>query len=189
MLDQSTTGFDPKADIGRIEIPQRFLEVGSARRARGDARGRDAAFARVGGGSKACHRKNTALPAVTPHVSRTDHFRSDRVVKRDPGLSQLGRKCCAELVFQTPDQRITKRVKVRSLNSEICMLPTRVPDDRLKQFMLIKCPNDCRDHVHELEVLSFHVAREQTLRIGSKLEEPAIEQLRDFASDGPDRIE
>jgi hypothetical protein len=92
-------------------------------------------------------------------------------------------------LFQTPDQRITKRVKVRSLNSEICMLPTRVPDDRLKQFMLIKCPNDCRDHVHELEVLSFHVAREQTLRIGSKLEEPAIEQLRDFASDGPDRIE
>src|SRR6516165_2865190 len=83
-----------------------------------------------------------------------DHFRSDRAVKRDPGLSQLGRKCCAELVFQTPDQRITKRVKVRSLNSEICMLPTRVPDDRLKQFMLIKCPNDCRDHVHELEVLS-----------------------------------
>ena len=98
--------------------------------------------------------------------SRTDHFRSDRVVKRDPGLSQLGRKCCAELVFQTPDQRITKRVEVRSLNSEICMLPTRVPDDRLKQFMLIKCPNDCRDHVHELEVLSFHVAREHTLRIG-----------------------
>src|SRR5215813_14976242 len=66
--------------------------------------------------------------------SRTDHVRSDRVVKRDPGLSQLGRKCCAELVFQTPDQRITKRVKVRSLNSEICMLPTRVPDDRLKRL-------------------------------------------------------
>src|SRR5215467_2804430 len=121
--------------------------------------------------------------------SRTDHFRSDRVVERDPGLSQLGRKCCAELVFQTPDQRITKRDEVQWGNSEVGMLSTRVPDDRLKQFMLIKCPNDCRDHVHELEVLSFHVAREQTLRIGSKLEEPAIEQLRDFASDGPDRIE
>src|SRR5215469_16357702 len=144
---------------------------------------------RAGRGSKACHRKNTALPAVMPHVFPNGSFPFGPRRKRDPGLAQLGRKCCAELVFQTPDQRITKRVKVRSLNSEICMLPTRVPDDRLKQFMLIKCPNDCRDHVHELEVLSFHVAREQTLRIGSKLEEPAIEQLRDFASDGPDRIE
>ena len=121
--------------------------------------------------------------------SRTDHFRSDRIVERDPSLSQLGSKCCAELVFQTPDQRITKRDEVQWGNSEVGMLPTRVPDDRLKQFMLIKCPNDCRDHVHELEVLSFHVAREQTLRIGSKLEEPAIEQLNDFATDGPDRIE
>ena len=189
MLDQSTTGFDPKADIGRIEIPQRFLELGQ----------RDGRVAT----REVAMRHSQELAAGVRHVtertqpsrqscrmfSRTDHFRSDRVVKRDPGLSQLGRKCCAELVFQTPDQRITKRVKVRSLNSEICMLPTRVPDDRLKQFMLIKCPNDCRDHVHELEVLSFHVAREQTLRIGSKLEEPAIEQLRDFASDGPDRIE
>jgi hypothetical protein len=92
-------------------------------------------------------------------------------------------------VFQTPDQRITKRDEVQWGNSEVCMLPTRVPDDRLKQFTLIKRPNDCRDHVHELEVLPFHVAREQTLRIGSKLEEPAIEQLGDFASDGPDRIE
>jgi len=121
--------------------------------------------------------------------SRTDHFRSDRIVERDPSLSQLGSKCCAELVLQTPDQRITKRDEVQWGNSEVCMLPTRVPDDRLKQFTLIKRPNDCRDHVHELEVLPFHVAREQTLRIGSKLEEPAIEQLRDFASDGPDRIE
>ena|SRR6516165_7597656 len=86
--------------------------------------------------------------------SRTDHFRSDRIVERDPSLSQLGSKCCAELVFQTPDQRITKRDEVQWGNSEVGMLPTRVPDDRLKQFMLIKCPNDCRDHVHELEVLS-----------------------------------
>src|SRR5499427_4541598 len=131
-------------------------------------------------------RHSQELAAGVRHV--TERTQPSRQL-RHPGLSQLGRKCCAELVFQTPDQRITKRVKVRSLNSEICMLPTRVPDDRLKQFMLIKCPNDCRDHVHELEVLSFHVAREQRLRIGSKLEEPAIEQLRDFASDGPDRIE
>ena len=55
---------------------------------------------------------------------RTDHFRSDRVVKRDPGLSQLGRKYCAELVFQTPDQRITKRVKVRSLKAGPQRSPT-----------------------------------------------------------------
>ena len=43
-------------------------------RLRGDARGRDAAFARVGGGSKACHRKNTALPAVMPHVFPNGSF-------------------------------------------------------------------------------------------------------------------
>jgi len=33
-----------------------------------------AAFARVGGGSKACHRKNTALPAVMPHVFPNGSF-------------------------------------------------------------------------------------------------------------------
>ena len=108
----------------------------------GDTRGRDAAFARVGGASKHVTERTQPSRQSCRMFSRTDHFRSDRVVKRDPGLSQLGRKCCAELVFQTRDQRITKRVKVRSLNSEICMLPTRVPDDRLKQFMLIKCPNE-----------------------------------------------
>src|SRR6516165_12633800 len=46
---------------------------------------------------------------------------------------------------------------------------------RLKQFPLIKCPDDCRDHIHELEMLSFHVAWEQMLRIGGKLEKTSIE--------------
>ena len=109
-----------------------------------------------------------------------DHLSPDGIIERDPGLTKLRSECWAELL-QTPDQRITKRIEVVWAHSEICMLPTRVPDDRLKQIPLIKCPDDCRDHVH--------VAREQTLRIVSKLEEPAIEQLRDFASDGPDRIE
>ena len=92
-------------------------------------------------------------------------------------------------LLQTPDQRITKRVEVRSAHSEICMLPTRVPDDRLKQFTLIKRPDDCSDHVHELEMLPLHVAWEQTFRIVGEFEKPAIEQLRDFASDRPNRIE
>src|SRR5215472_8789576 len=120
--------------------------------------------------------------------SRTDHFRSDRVVSviqasRSSGGNAAPNWCSKHQINASPNATKCNGVTPKWA----CCQP--VPDDRLKQFMLIKCPNDCRDHVHELEVLSFHVAREQTLRIGSKLEEPAIEQLRDFASDGPDRIE
>jgi len=104
-----------------------------------------------------------------------DHLSPDGIIERDPGLTKLRSECWAELLFQTPDQRITKRIEVVWAHSEICMLPTRVPDDRLKQFPLIKCPDDCRDHIHELEMLSFHVAWEQMLRIGGKLEKTSIE--------------
>jgi hypothetical protein len=55
------------------------------------------------------------------------------------------------------------------------MLTTAVVDERLEQLALIECADDGGDHVHELEVLAFQIAREQALRIGSKLEEPAVE--------------
>src|SRR6516225_8343036 len=79
-----------------------------------------------------------------------DHLSPDGIIERDPGLTKLRSECWAELL-QTPDQRITKRIEVVWAHSEICMLPTRVPDDRLKQFPLIKCPDDCRDHVHDAQ--------------------------------------
>ena len=60
-------------------------------------------------------------------------------------------------------------------NSKVCVLATGVSDDRLEKFAFIKRADDCGDHVHELEVLSFHVAGKQTLRIRGKLEKPPIE--------------
>ena len=48
------------------------------------------------------------------------------------------------------------------------MLTTRMTDDRLKQLALVQSAHNCRDHVHELKVLSFHIAGEQALGVGSE---------------------
>ena len=53
---------------------------------------------------------------------------------------------------------------------------TRVPDDRLEKFLRVKRANDRRNHIHELEVLLFHLAREQMPHVGRKLEKSLIEQ-------------
>jgi hypothetical protein len=41
-------------------------------------------------------------------------------------------------------------------------------NDRLENFSLVERANDRSDHVHQFEMLSFHVAREQTFRIWSE---------------------
>jgi hypothetical protein len=80
--------------------------------------------------------------------------------ERDPGLSQFRSKCGAKLLLQAPNQRFAKRDEVRRADSKMGMLATRMGDDRLEQLALVKRADDCRDHVHEFEVLSFHVAGE-----------------------------
>ena len=59
-----------------------------------------------------------------------------------------------------------------------------MPYERLKQFALNKCPDNGGDHVYQLELLPFHVVREQMPRIESEPEESGIEKICELF-DGP----
>src|SRR6266704_2059802 len=62
-------------------------------------------------------------------------------------------------------------------------------NDRLEHFVLIKRANNGSDHVHQFEVLSFHVAPEQALRIRSERKKPAVKLVSELATDRPDCVE
>src|SRR6516225_3334537 len=68
-------------------------------------------------------------------------------------------------------------------------MPARVPDDRLKQLALVKCADDGGNRIHQLEMLSFHVAGKQLLRIGGELEEPAVKCNDELSTHRPYRVE
>ena len=73
--------------------------------------------------------------------------------------------------------------------AESRMAAAGMGNDRLEQRVLIERAHDRRDRVHQLDMLSVHIVGEQTLRIGSKLEEPAVKQTRKFAAHRPKRVE
>src|SRR6266566_2481610 len=75
------------------------------------------------------------------------------------------------------------------LRPELCVLATRVADDRLEHFSFVERTNDGSDRVHQFEVLPFHVASEQTLRIRSEFKKPAVELVSELSTDRPDRVE
>jgi hypothetical protein len=62
-------------------------------------------------------------------------------------------------------------------------------DDRLEHFALVERANDGSDHVHQFEVLPFHVASEQALRIRSQFKKPAVKLVSELSTDRPDRVE
>ena len=57
---------------------------------------------------------------------------------------------------------------MRWLDTELSVLTTCVSYERLKQFALIERTDDRSYHIHQLELLSFHIAREQLSGIGSE---------------------
>jgi hypothetical protein len=65
----------------------------------------------------------------------------------------------------SPYQRVAKRSEMHWLRPELCVLATRMAKDRLEHFALVEHTNNGSDHVHQFEVLPFHVAPEQALRI------------------------
>jgi hypothetical protein len=71
--------------------------------------------------------------------------------------------------------------------AELCVLATRMAKDRLEHFALVERTNNGSDHVHQFEVLPFHVAPEQALRIRSEFKKPAVKLVSE--PDGPDRVE
>ena len=62
-------------------------------------------------------------------------------------------------------------------------------DDRLEHFSFAERTNDGSDHVHQFEVLPFHVASEQALRIKSQFKKPAVKLVSEVSTDWPDRVE
>src|SRR5258705_6523128 len=123
----------------------------------------------------ACCRLAVACVRARAPGAGAYHFLLHGVIERDPGLLELRRECGTKLLFQAPDQRLAERDEMGWPCAELRMLTAAVVDERLEQLALIECADDGGDHVHELEVLAFQIAREQALRIGSKLEEPAVE--------------
>jgi hypothetical protein len=84
-------------------------------------------------------------------------------------------------------QRVAKRSEMHWLRPELCVLATRMAKDRLEHFALVERTNNGSDHVHQFEVLPFHVAPEQALRIRSEFKKPAVKLVSE--PDGPDRVE
>ena len=62
-------------------------------------------------------------------------------------------------------------------------------NDRLEHFALVERTNNGSDHVHQFEVLPFHVASEQALRIRSEFKKPAVKLVSELSTDWPDRVE
>ena len=60
------------------------------------------------------------------------------------------------------------------LHPELCVLTTHMTNDGLEYFSFVERANDRGDHVHQLEMLSFHVAWEQTFRIWSEFKKTAV---------------
>ena len=66
------------------------------------------------------------------------------------------------------------------------MLAAGMTDYRLEQLAFIKRADDCGDHVHELEVLPFHIAGEQALGVGRESKKQSKIVTRSY--DGPTKL-
>src|SRR5262249_15583717 len=119
----------------------------------------------------------------------THHFRLDRVVEHNPCLLHLWSKFGTKLPLQAPYQCVTKRNKMRFLYSKLRVLSACVADDGLKYFTLIERANNRGDRIHQLELLLFHIVREQPSCIGREFEESAVELLGESSPEWPQRVE
>src|SRR5262249_30248119 len=119
----------------------------------------------------------------------THHFRLDRVVEHDPCLLHLWSKRGTKLPLQAPYQRVTKRNEMRSLYSKLRVLAACVADNGLAYFTLIERTDNRGEGIHQLELLPFHIVREQPSRIGREFEQSAVELLGEFSTERPQRVE
>src|SRR5262245_39262631 len=78
---------------------------------------------------------------------------------------------------------------MRRLRPKADVMPARFADDRLKQFALVEGADDRSDRIHQLEMLSLHVAGKKPRRIGSELEEPAVKRDGELSTHRPYRVE
>src|SRR5262245_50386355 len=88
----------------------------------------------------------------------THHFALHGIIERHPRCFQLGSEGSAELLFQARYQRLAERNEMWWLRPKADVMPARFADDRLKQVALVEGADDGGDRIHQLEMLSFHVA-------------------------------
>ena len=119
----------------------------------------------------------------------THHFRLDHVVKHDPCLLHLWSERGTKLPLQAPYQRVTKRNEMRGLYSKLRVLAACVADNGLAYFTLIERTDNRGEGIHQLELLPFHIVREQPSRIGREFEQSAVELLGQFSTERPQRVE
>ncbi len=74
----------------------------------------------------------------TARLSATMHV----VIELDPSFFHLWSKCSAKLLFQGPYQRVAKRSEMQWLRPELCVLATRMANDRLEHFALVERTNN-----------------------------------------------
>ena len=78
-------------------------------------------------------------------------------------MDELARKrgvSCAEGDQICPDHCVAERQEMRSLDAKLRVLATRIADDGLKYLALIERTDDGGNHVHQLELLPFHIVGE-----------------------------
>src|SRR5215216_4627650 len=75
------------------------------------------------------------------------------------------------------------------LRPELSVLATRIAYDRLEHFALVERTNNSSDHVHQFEMLSFHIASEQASSIRSEFKKTAVKLGSKLSTDRPDRVE
>src|SRR5262245_2555939 len=88
----------------------------------------------------------------------THHFALHGIIERHPRCFQLGSEGSAELLFQARYQRLAERNEMWWLRPKADVMPARFADDRLKQVALVEGADNGGDRIHQLEMLSFHVA-------------------------------
>src|SRR5262249_39227389 len=119
----------------------------------------------------------------------THHFRLDHVVKHDPCLLHLWSERGTKLPLQAPYQRVTKRHEMRGLYSKLRVLAALVADHGLAFSTFIELTDNRGEGIHQLELLPFHIVREQPSRIGREFEQSAVELLGQFSTERPQRVE
>src|SRR5260370_15654394 len=119
-------------------------------------------------------RQSSFIPS---QAACTYHFALHVVVELDPSFFHLWSKCSAKLLFQAPYQRVAKRSEMQWLRPELCVLATRMANDRVEHFSLVERR---RKAVPQTDGHNrCHCRQERVQRIGGKIGQRAF--------DGPTR--
>ena len=94
-----------------------------------------------------------------------------------------------KLLFQAPYQGVAKGDKVRSPHPKLRVLASGVADDRLEYLTFIERADDGGDHVHQFDLLTGDILREEGSCIRRQFEKPVVKYVRQPSTHRPQRVE